>query len=347
MRTKNYISLKTEEETESNKSFSKGLLMIQNQWYAILPSKEVKSGKIVAAKRLNLDLALFRNENGEVACVVDQCTHRGAALSKGKIAGDCIKCPFHGLEFDKVGACTFIPANGRASTADISRYNVKHYKVREAHGIIYLWYGDTENATQDLPFFEDHIDDSFVFSEIEDHWNSHYSRCIENQLDVVHVPIVHYNTIGRGHKTLINGPKVEYIDGVLCTSANNDIDKGQTPKPPSDCVIKETYLNFKFPNVWMNHISSKVKVFIFFAPVDDENTILYIRFYSKLSKFIMINRLIAFFGKFANRIIERQDKRVVIAQKPKASSYKSKENLLMGDGPIIMYRRIREELKNS
>jgi hypothetical protein len=87
-------------------------------------------------------------------------------------------------------------------------------------------------------------------------------------------------------------------------------------------------------------------VLIYFAPVDDENTILYIRFYCKLTKIKIINSLIAFTGKFANKIIERQDKRVVITQKPKASSFKSGEKLLMGDGPIIMYRKIRDELKN-
>ena len=69
--------------------------MITNQWYAILPSKKVKADQIVSVKRLNLDLALFRNSKGEICCVVDQCTHRGAALSIGKVKGDCIQCPFH------------------------------------------------------------------------------------------------------------------------------------------------------------------------------------------------------------------------------------------------------------
>lgn len=127
--------------------------MIPNQWYAILPSKSVGKNEIVAVRRLNLDLALFRNSNGEIGCVVDQCPHRGAALSAGKIDGDCIRCPFHGLEFDKNGKCTFIPANGKASTADISRYNVRHYLVKELNGIIYLWYGDAEKAAEKLPFF--------------------------------------------------------------------------------------------------------------------------------------------------------------------------------------------------
>lgn len=320
--------------------------MIPNQWYAILPSKLIKENRTIAVKRLNLDLVLFRDTKGQIGCVADQCTHRGAALSEGKLVGDCIQCPFHGLEFDKTGKCTFIPANGKASTDDISRYNVRHYPVKESNGIVYIWFGDVEKAADKLPFFYDDVDDSYSYSEIEDHWNSHYSRCIENQLDVVHVPFVHYNTIGRGNKTLINGPKVEFENGIIRTSANNEVDHGQKPKPPAECIIKETNLNFMFPNIWMNHISPKVKVIIYFAPVDDENTILYIRFYCKIAKLKAINSLIAFFGKYANRVVERQDKRIVITQKPKASSYKSDEKLLMGDRPIVMYRKMRDELKN-
>ena len=96
----------------------------------------------------------------------------------------------------------------------------------------------------------------------------------------------------------------------------------------------------------MNHISSKIKVIIYFAPVDNDNTILYIRFYCKITSLKTVNSFIVFFGKFANKIIERQDKRLVITQKPKVSALKSGEKLVKGDGPIIMYRKIREELKN-
>lgn len=321
--------------------------MITNQWYAILPSKKVKADQIVAVKRMNLDLALFRNSKSELGCVVDQCTHRGAALSLGKVKGDCVQCPFHGLEFDQTGQCTFIPANGKASLADISRYNVRYYPVREKNGIIYLWYGEEDKMTEILPFFDQEIDDSYSFSEVEDHWNSHYSRCIENQLDVVHLPFIHHNTIGKGNKTLVNGPKVIWKNGILTTSANNEVDHGQRPKSPEDCVIKETYLSFIYPNVWMNHISEKIKVIIYFAPVDDENTILYIRFYCKLTSLRLLNSLIAYIGKFGNKTVERQDKRVVITQKPKVSALRSGEKLVAGDGPIIMYRKIREGLKNS
>ena len=320
--------------------------MIQNQWYAILPSTAIKAGGITAVKRLNLDLALFRTVSGALGCVTDQCTHRGAALSGGKVSGDCIRCPFHGLTFDTQGKCTFIPANGKADPQQNGRFNVHAYPVREQHGIVFVWYGDADKATPSLPFFDDPMD-GFVYSEIADHWNTHYSRAIENQLDVVHVPIVHHNTIGRGNKTLINGPKVVFEDGTLITSANNEVDHGQLPKKPEDCVIKSTHLRFRYPNLWMNYIAANLRVVAYFAPVDEENTILYIRFYNRITPSRLVNRLIAWVGKYMNRVIERQDKRVVITQKPKASAYHSGENLLVGDGPIIQYRRGRDALQKA
>ena len=317
--------------------------MIQNQWYAILPSKAVKPGGITAVRRLSLDLALFRDGEGKLGCVVDQCTHRGAALHLGKVAGDCITCPFHGLAFDAGGACRFIPANGKANQTDNARYHIRAYSVREAHGIIYLWYGQPELATERLPFFDGEVE-SYVYSELADHWNTHYSRAIENQLDVVHLPFVHHNTIGRGHKTLVNGPKVIFEQDTLITSANNEVDQGQKPRRAEACEIKETHLRFHYPNLWMNYISDTLRVIAYFAPVDEENTILYIRFYNRITGWKPLDSMIAWIGKHMNRVIERQDRRVVITQRPKASAYRSAEKLLAGDGPIIEYRRRREQL---
>lgn len=321
--------------------------MIQNQWYAILPSKKIKPGKLIGLKRLNMELALFRTATGELGCVVDQCTHRGVMLSAGKLIGECVQCPFHGLEFTTEGKCVKIPANGKEAFVP-ERFNVKAFPVREAHGIVYLWNGESDLATDTLPFFEDFLDDSFVYSEISDQWHTHYSRAIENQLDVVHLPFVHYNTIGKGNKTLVNGPKTVFINDTLMTSADNALDQGQKPKKPDQCEINPAmHLRFKFPNVWLNVIAPNLKVMVYFAPVDEENVILYLRFYHKLTPIKVVNQLIAFSGKFANLRIERQDKRVVITQKPKASSLKMSENLIQGDNPIVFYRKMRDELKQN
>ncbi len=43
---------------------------------------------------------------------------------------------------------------------------------------------EPEKAADTLPFFYEDVDPSWVYSEVADHWDAHYSRCIENQLDV-------------------------------------------------------------------------------------------------------------------------------------------------------------------
>ncbi|WP_101772255.1 aromatic ring-hydroxylating oxygenase subunit alpha [Peptostreptococcus faecalis] len=317
--------------------------MIFNQWYAIASSKEIKENNILSLKRLNLELVLFR-QDGTIKCLEDKCSHRGASLSKGKIVGKCIQCPFHGIEFSGDGECYNIPANGRGFQGDLSKFSIKSYHIIEQCGIVFIWYGDSDPTTLP-PFFESLKDPSLKMKEKTDIWNTHYSRVIENQIDTVHLPFVHHNTIGRGNKTLVNGPKTVWLDDItLQTSANNEIDNGQKPLKPNESIIKKTFLVFKFPNIWLNNISDKIKVMIFFAPIDDEHTKLYLRFYNNLTGIGFLNSIISLIGKEMNNIVQRQDKRIVITQKPKITGVKIGEKLISGDKPTIEYRKKREEL---
>jgi len=90
-----------------------------------------------------------------------------------------------------------------------------------------------------------------------------------------------------------------------------------------------------------------MKVIIYFAPVDDENTILYIRFYCKVTNSKALNSIVAFFGKYGNLVVERQDKRVVITQKPKASSYISDENWFPVTDPLSPTGRLEKNLRRQ
>ena len=321
--------------------------MINNQWYAIKASNDVKPGKLVAVRRFGENIVLFRNQAGKLGCVTDLCAHRGASLAKGCVSDGNIKCPFHGIEYDTTGKCVYIPSEGRKTSTDFSRFNLKTYETREIGGIVFVWYG--EDAPDKEPDVFDVITDgSYVYDEIQDHWKVHYSRVIENQLDVSHLAFVHRTTIGRGNKCLCNGPKVVWLDdNTLQTSANNEKDEGQLPKGADDCVIKSTNLTFKFPNMWLNHVTDKIMILAYFIPVDDENAIIALRFYNKITGFKPLDKLIAKLGSIANKIIERQDKRIVETQLPKASSLRMSENLVSADMPIIEYRTKRKNLQDQ
>jgi len=59
---------------------------------------------------------------------------------------------------------------------------------------------------------------------------------------------------------------------------------------------------------------------------------------------LILKELFNYIGKVSSIIILRQDKRVVITQMPKKSDFKMDERLIMGDKPIIEYRKHRQEL---
>ncbi|MEM0161112.1 MAG: aromatic ring-hydroxylating dioxygenase subunit alpha [Thermoplasmata archaeon] len=321
--------------------------MIENQWYVVLDSKEVRTAKITAVKRFGKELLFWRNSESKVFCIERTCAHRGADLSLGKIVKDHIQCPFHGIEYDGSGKAVLIPSTGSKSSIP-TNFRVKSYHVTEKAGFIFLWYGKELEQLPDIRVL-DGIDSSFSFSGFEDFWPVHYSRAIENQLDVSHLPFVHYNTIGRGNRTLVNGPIVEYENGNMYVWVNNVKDIGQKPLKPEelkkeDCRGK---LQFIFPNYWQNIITDDLRVVAAFVPVDDQNTKIYIRFYQRFVKIPVLRNIVTALSIPYNKKVLNQDKRVVVTQKPIKSELKMNENLYQGDLPIIIYRKVRDELKNS
>ena len=93
--------------------------MIYNQWYVILESKELKGNKPLRVKRLNEQLALWRDSKGQACCIADRCCHRGASLSCGKVINGKLECPFHGFLYDKSGKVTLNPANGKVKITNL------------------------------------------------------------------------------------------------------------------------------------------------------------------------------------------------------------------------------------
>jgi phenylpropionate dioxygenase-like ring-hydroxylating dioxygenase large terminal subunit len=321
--------------------------MIYNQWYVILQTNELKRNKPLRIKRFNEDIVLWRDKENSICCIADKCCHRGASLSCGKIINGNLECPFHGFVFDRSGRVRTIPANGKNKEVP-ETMKVQSYRTFEKYGLIWLWWGSEGKAT-DEPFFFKELE-HFSYSTLKDRWNVHYSRAIENQLDVVHLPFVHRTTIGRGNKTLVNGPVVIREKELITFYVYNINDDGKTvPLKPDEIPDYEKlfHLQFHYPNIWQNFISDKLRIFAAFVPVDEENSIIYVRYYQNIIKIPLVKELFNYLGRITNLIILRQDKRIVITQLPKKSEVKMDERLIMGDKPIIEYRKHRQELMES
>jgi phenylpropionate dioxygenase-like ring-hydroxylating dioxygenase large terminal subunit len=324
--------------------------MIRNQWYVVLESKEV-GAQPVGVTRLGEKLVFWRDSDGKVNAAADRCPHRGIAFSVGKIASGHLQCPFHGFEFDSSGKCVLIPANGRNGVIP-NAMRLNTYPTYEAHGWIWMWWG--KDAPQDLPapVFFDNLDDDFITASVQDPWEAHYSRVIENQLDVVHLPFIHGKTIGRGNRTLVDGPVIEWQgDKMLYTYVYNRLDDGTPPRKPSQLApkspTKNQHLEFIFPNLWQNFISDQVRIVAAFVPVDEEHTLLYLRFYQRFMRLPVLGKLVSLLAMPMNIYIAHEDRRVVVTQQPKPSGLKIGEILIQGDLPIIEYRRKRAFLQGG
>jgi phenylpropionate dioxygenase-like ring-hydroxylating dioxygenase large terminal subunit len=311
--------------------------MIRNQWYAILESDEVPRNKPIGVTRMGEKLVAWRDSQGKLTVMHDLCPHRGVALSVGEVHGDCIWCPFHGFEYDASGRCTVIPANGK-DTPVPKAFRVQAYPTHEAHGLIFIYWGQREGQVPPPRWFDD-LGDEFSYGSVRDPWRAHYSRVIENQLDVPHVPFIHHNTIGRGQSTQIAGPWIEWRDANRLHIYTQAPPADGTPRP-ADAF----HLDFVFPNLWQNWIGPNMRVFVAFAPVDDENTVMYLRFYQSFLRTPILRDLVNRLSMPFNTLIAHQDRRVVQTQRPMRSDLRMGEKLIPGDGPIIAYRRRRQEL---
>jgi phenylpropionate dioxygenase-like ring-hydroxylating dioxygenase large terminal subunit len=321
--------------------------MIPNQWYAILDTREVPRGRPVGVVRMGERLVLWRDADGAVVCQRNLCPHRGAALSAGKLRAGTVVCPFHGFAFDPAGKCRLVPANGKNAQPP-KILQVHTYPARDAFGFIWIYWGAPEGALPALPFFDD-LADGFSYATYPYCWKTHYSRAIENQLDVIHLPFVHYNTIGRGNRTLVDGPVSTLEDDILRLWVYNRHDDGTPPRRADEIPTprREPSLCFRFPNIWQNNIAPDFRIVVAFAPVDDRNTVLYLRVYQRFVRIPILRDLVNLFNLLGSIYITWQDKSVVETQRPLRSDLHIGEFPIQGDNPIIQYRRRRRELLDA
>jgi hypothetical protein len=81
-------------------------------------------------------------------------------------------------------------------------------------------------------------------------WDVDLTRAIEGVLDVSHLPFVHARTIGRGRKTLVNGPYTILDDDTIRIWVTNQPDEGLPAVKPTQLPVPagEAMLEFRFPN---------------------------------------------------------------------------------------------------
>jgi vanillate O-demethylase monooxygenase subunit len=167
-------------------------MYVRNAWYVAAWDHELSRSML---RRIILEepVVLFRSTEGKPVALEDRCCHRQAPLSMGKLVGNVVTCPYHGLQFDTTGRCIKVPSQEKIP----SNAGVKSYRVVEKNHWIWIWAGDPAKA--DPALIEDFhwMDDpAWRFGGSYLHVDGNYLLVVENLLDTTHLPFLHPNTLG-------------------------------------------------------------------------------------------------------------------------------------------------------
>ncbi len=143
-------------------------------------------------------ILLTRNENGEINCMTNVCTHRGHILALGPNQSKNIKCAYHGRTFDINGNFKSMPEFEK--TKDFPRDCDNLYKFPLVEWGPFLFAGlnpsfDFEEVLKPmnervgfLPLDQFSFDSSFSKDYLV---QAHWALYCDNYLEGFHIPFVH------------------------------------------------------------------------------------------------------------------------------------------------------------
>jgi len=179
-------------------------LPMPSGWFRIAISNEVPRGEVRVFKINGREVVAFRNREGEVAVVDPICPHMGAHLGYGGTVVDgALRCPFHGLRFDRGGKCVGTEYPGDPEI-DLS---VRTWPVMEQLGCIFV-HVDHEDAppTWELPRYATNAWTQPVTKVLT--LKGHVQDVAENAVDFGHFAAVHEYTDLLNPMLTVDGPRM-------------------------------------------------------------------------------------------------------------------------------------------
>jgi nitrite reductase/ring-hydroxylating ferredoxin subunit len=122
---------------------------LRSRWFPVARVEEVVPRHVVQAQLLGQEIAVWRDDDGDINAWENRCPHRGVRFSIGINDGHNLRCQYHGWRYASgSGQCTFIPAHPDQKPANVIK--AKPFGVVEQYG--FVWVNLAEDADPaDLP----------------------------------------------------------------------------------------------------------------------------------------------------------------------------------------------------
>jgi phenylpropionate dioxygenase-like ring-hydroxylating dioxygenase large terminal subunit len=175
----------------------------QECWYPVHYVADLDKTKPTRFTLLERDLVIWWDRQAASWRVFDdQCPHRLAPLSEGRIAEDgLLECPYHGWAFRGDGTCDRIPQQPAHSLAHTSqRACVASLPTAERQGLLFVYAGQPQNSDRvGIPIIEamaEHPEEWVCLNTFRD-LPYDALTLLENVLDSSHVPFTHHRSVGN------------------------------------------------------------------------------------------------------------------------------------------------------
>ena len=183
-------------------------------WHPVLLSEELLEPDCPPKRTtiLNEQLVAFRDTDGNVGLVDNNCPHRRASLFFGRNEEAGLRCVYHGWKFDVNGDCVDMPSEPAESNFK-DKVKIKSYPCREGAGMVWAYMGPPE-LQPEMPKLEylDMPQDQYVATKVM--YESNYVQVIEGEIDTVHASILHSNldSLDRSSTATTVGGRYSYRD---------------------------------------------------------------------------------------------------------------------------------------
>lgn len=320
--------------------------MLREYWYIAAESSELSAKQPIERQVLNEKLVLWRDSQGVAHAIANLCIHRGVPLSLGYVDNDCVRCPYHGWAYDKQGVCVDIPSNGpQALTPPNAR--TRFYPVAESGGYIWVYTGYEPAPTRrplNVPVELTGKDWVVGYRYVD--IATHYTRVVEHNIDVAHLPWVHPKTIGRSvaRDARIDRP-VSLSTEKLHIQFKDEMPYLAFHGKESLQRVLEDGLHLDMPNLFrISFKQTGIVMGMYAVPVDEEHTRIYQYVSRRWLKHVpLISPLFTWFLVSMYTKILKEDLDMLESQVPKRMPEDiTQEFHVRADEAQINYRKLRE-----
>ncbi len=165
--------------------------IMRRHWLPALLSEQVpaRDGDPARVRLLGENLLAFRDSEGRVGIIDEQCPHRKASLFYARNEECGLRCLYHGWKFDVNGNCVDMSSEPAESPLR-QKVKIKSYPTHEQAGFVWVWMGPADEMPAfEPPVFQPTPETKISISKmiIECNW----AQILEGAIDSAHSSSLH------------------------------------------------------------------------------------------------------------------------------------------------------------